>query len=75
MARYAVIVWDNDGMRSEHDAADVSFALRLAKSYRTPENRTVKVGHIGNAIYHWTRTNGATGNHWSARATADEFFA
>jgi hypothetical protein len=74
MARYTVIKWDNDGRRIERDADDLAEALAHAKACRTIQNRTVKVGHLGNTLHHWTRSTGSTRNHWSARATADEWF-
>ena len=71
---YSVIRWDNSGQRSESGCETLSEALALAKQFRCAAFRTVKVGHCNNAVRHWTRKTGATGNHWSARATADEFF-
>lgn len=68
---YTVITWDNDGQRSEQPAATLNDALALAKSKRTPANRTVKVGHYGDAIRHWARTVSASRNHWSTHATAE----
>ena len=69
--RYSVIVWDNAGNRSEEPASDLPHALAVAKGRRVRVNRTVKVGHVGDAIRHWTRTDGAHGNQWSSRATAE----
>lgn len=71
---YKVIKWDNDGQRIEREASDLVDALAHAKRARTKQNRTVKVSCSGNAIRHWTRTLGSSRNHWSARATADEWF-
>lgn len=69
--RYTVIVWDNDGKRSEHVTDSYIVAHDLARNFRTRANRTVKIGHYGDAIRHWTRTDGAHGNQWSSRATAE----
>lgn len=68
---YVVAVWDNAGKRSEREAVTLDGALEFAKRERNPRNRTVKIGHCGDAIRHWTRTEGAHGNQWSARATAE----
>lgn len=70
--RYSVIVWNNDGQRGVvHETDALVNALAVAKNVRTRSNRTVKIGHIGDAIRHWTRTEGAHGNQWSARSTAE----
>ncbi len=75
MSRYTVIVWSNDGQRVEHSAGnDLSGAMVVAKRERTQENRTVKIGMAGNTIRHWSRSQLLTKNHWSNRATADEWF-
>jgi hypothetical protein len=68
---FKVIAWDNDGKREEFDCASQREALALARGHRSPKYRTVKVGHDGDAIRHWTRTEGAHGNQWSARSTAE----
>lgn len=69
--RYEVIVWDNDGQRSAHKVDALPDALAYARCCRSLRNRTVKIGHCGDAIRHWTRTIGARRNHWSKRATAE----
>ena len=69
--RYRVIIWNNNGDRSEWHADTMKHALDLAKDHRTPCNRTVKIGEGGDAIRHWTRTEGRTGNQWASRATAE----
>lgn len=74
MPGYKVITWDNDGRRFERDADRLDEALAVAKRARTKQNRTVKIGHVGNSIYHWSRTTHLPRNHWSVRATADELF-
>ena len=68
---YTVIVWDNAGLRSEYPARDLTGALSAAKGQRNVRNRTVKVAHGDDSIRHWTRSKGAHGNQWSARATAE----
>ena len=69
--RYSVITWDNAGQRAEQEVADLARALAIAKGLRTRLYRTVKIGHCGDAVRHWTRTEGAYGNQWSARSTAE----
>lgn len=73
--RYVVIVWDNAGSRKEQPAGnDLDAALALAKRERIIDNRTVKIGMMNNAIFHWSRSVHLDRNHWTRRATADEFF-
>lgn len=75
MSRYTVIRWDNQGRRSEAPAGDeLPEALLEAKKHRTLSNRTVKIGMAGNTIRHWSRAMHLERNHWSSRATADEWF-
>ena len=75
MARYFVIVWNNYGVRVEEPAGDdIAQAKIIAKRKRTLSNRTVKIGQAGNAIYHWSRSVHLPYNHWTQRATADEWF-
>ena len=75
MSLYLVIVWNNAGTRSELPGGnDIEAAKRIAKGQRTMENRTVKIARSGNSLYHWTRSTDLPKNHWSARATADEWF-
>ena len=70
--RYEVIVWNNAGQRGVvHEADALANALAVARQVRTRQNRTVKVGHCGDSIRHWTRTEGKHGNQWSARSTAE----
>ncbi len=69
--RYAVIVWDNDGQRREHNVDALEDALTYARWCRNTRNRTVKVGHCGDAIRHWSRTIGARRNHWATHSTAE----
>jgi hypothetical protein len=71
MGRYKLNVWDNAGRRTERYTDMLHVALMWAKEARTRANRTVKIGHDGDAIRHWTRTNGAHGNQWSAHSTAE----
>lgn len=68
---YMLIVWNNAGERIEYPARDLVGVLAMAKGQRTRLNRTAKVGHCGEAIRHWTRSDGAHGNQWSARSTAE----
>ncbi|EQD42142.1 hypothetical protein B1B_14187 [mine drainage metagenome] len=75
MSAFQVIIWDNSGLRSVHDAPDRSDALRLAKRARTLINRTVKVADCFGSTHHWTRSQSASKNQWNARAVADEFFS
>lgn len=70
---HEVITWDNNGLRSvmyEHKEAD---ALRRAKTFRTLENRTVKIGLAGCSTHHWSRSLWLSRNHWSARVVDGEF--
>jgi hypothetical protein len=69
---YTVTVWDNDGIRHPVEVVDnLAHALAIAKGRRTLANRTVKVGHSGDAIRHWSRTIGARRNHWATHSTAE----
>lgn len=68
---YVVNTWTNLGNRLKYETDNLADALAWAKGQRTRHNRTVKVGHCGDAIRHWTRTEGRHGNQWSARATAE----
>lgn len=73
--RYLVIVWDNNGQRRELPGGDVlQEAKGLARTQRTQTNRTVKIAMAGNTLQHWSRSTHLARNHWSARATADEWF-
>lgn len=77
MSAYAVIVWNNAGERQEHPMPSLLTALDAARGYRTLLNRTVKVGHCGNTVRHWVRSNPRAHwarNHWTRRATSDEWF-
>lgn len=69
--RYTVIIWNNDGQRSERDTDLLHVALMWAKQSRTASNRTVKVGHCGDSIRHWSRTISARRNHWATHSTAE----
>ena len=70
--RYTVIIWDNDGQRGVvHETDALANALAVAKQVRTPQNRTVKIGHCGDAIRHWSRTVSARRNHWATHSTAE----
>lgn len=68
---HKVIVWNNDGERSEHDCASQREAWFMAKAFRTLSNRTVKIAHCGDAIRHWSRTATAKRNHWATHSTAE----
>lgn len=68
---YSVIAWDNNGQRSVSECATLDGALALAKQFRCKDYRNVAVVHCEDLIRHWTRTTGAHGNQWSARATAE----
>ncbi len=73
--RYCVIVWDNAGQRSERPGGNaLAEAKILARANRTLANRTVKIGQAGNALFHWSRSTHLDRNHWTSRATADEWF-
>lgn len=75
LVRYSVIVWDNAGVRTEEPAGNtIEEAKALAKQRRILANRTVKIGQAGNALYHWSRSVHLNRNHWTQRATADEWF-
>jgi len=69
-----VIVWDNNGARSEHPAGSLSDALAVARRFRTLDNRTVKVADVFGSTFHWSRSTHLKRNHWSARAVASEAF-
>jgi len=69
--RYTVIVWDNDGQRRTHDVDTLTDALAYARFCRSLRNRTVKIGHCGDSIRHWSRTIGARRNHWATHSTAE----
>lgn len=71
MAGDIVIVWDNAGARVEHPVASQAAGVALAKTYRTPANRTVKVADALGSTYHWSRSVGVNRNHWTVRAVAD----
>ena len=76
MAAFVVVVWDNQGNRSEPaQAGSHAEALTNARQYRTLSYRTVKIGRLGNTIDHWSRSEHLPNNHWTRRATADEWFA
>lgn len=68
---YKVIVWNNAGERVEYPARCLDGALAVAKGQRTLLNRTVKVGHDGDSIRHWSRTVTAKRNHWATHSTAE----
>lgn len=72
--RYVVNTWTNLGNRITYETDDLADALAWAKGQRSVHNRTVKVGRCDNTIHHWTRAQHAKRNHWSVRATADEWF-
>lgn len=71
MSRYKCIVWDNEGQRTERSTDFLHVALMWAKEARTKSNRTVKVGHDGDSIRHWSRTVTAKRNHWATHSTAE----
>lgn len=68
---HQVIVWDNQGTRSEVSVPHLAAALTRAKAYRTMDNRTVKVADAHGSTHHWSRSLRVTKNHWTARAVAD----
>jgi hypothetical protein len=69
---YTVITWDNAGNRFEAGSATtLAGALMVAKGQRTTANRTVKIGHCGDSIRHWSRTITAKKNHWATHSTAE----
>lgn len=63
---FKVIVWTNEGNRDEFGCVSEREAMSVARNHRTPAFRTVKVGHDGDAIRHWTRSSAGHGNVWSA---------
>ncbi len=67
--RYVVVIWSNNGDRLEHGAETLTDAEAIAQSCRTLGNRTVKIGHNGDAIRHWSRTLTAKRNHWAKHST------
>lgn len=69
-----VIVWDNDGTRTEQECADMADALAKAKQARTLANRTVKVADAFGSTYHWSRSEHLKRNHWSTRAVANDAY-
>lgn len=69
-----VIVWDNEGTRTEQECHDMADALVKAKQARTPANRTVKVADAFGSTYHWSRSVHLARNHWTTRAVADDAF-
>lgn len=69
-----VIVWDNEGMRTELVCPGEREALATAKEARTLANRTVKVADSFGSTFHWSRATHLSRNHWSARAVASEAF-
>lgn len=69
--RYTVMWWTNTGDRLRYQTDDLDDALDWAKKRRTSENRTVKIGHCGDAIRHWSRTVTAKQNHWAKHSTAE----
>lgn len=69
-----VIVWNNDGARSEQHCESMADALVRARVARTLSNRTVKVADSFGSTYHWSRTTHLVRNHWTARAVANEAF-
>lgn len=71
MARHVVIAWDNNGARTEHPVVSQAAGLVLAKTLRTPANRTVKIADALGSTYHWSRSVELDRNHWTARAVAD----
>ncbi len=71
MAGDIVIAWDNSGARTEYAVASQAAGLVLAKTLRTPANRTVKIADAFGSTYHWSRSVGLDRNHWTARAVAD----
>jgi hypothetical protein len=71
MAGDIVIVWDNAGARAKHPVASQAAGVDLAKTSRTPANRTVKVADALGSSFHWSRSIGLNRNHWTARAVTD----
>jgi hypothetical protein len=70
---YQILVWNNYGERTEHRAATLSAAEDMARESRNQKNRTVKIAHTGDAIRHWTRTEGAHGNQWSYNSLSNDY--
>lgn len=68
---YTVVTWTNLGNRLTYETAELADALKWAKGQRTLHNRTVKVGHSGDSIRHWSRTISANRNHWATHSTAE----
>ncbi len=71
MNPYLVIVWRNDGSRYEHDCATLAEAEHYARQVRILKHRTVKIGHCGDSLRHWSRTLTAKRNHWAKHSTAE----
>ena len=69
-----LIIWNNQGARSEHPVASGPVGLKVARENRTMANRTVKLADAFGSTHHWSRSTGLFRNHWTARAVADEGF-
>ncbi len=71
MAGDIVIVWDNEGVRTEHPVDSQAAGVLHAKTFRTKSNRTVKIADAHGSTYHWARSVMLNRNHWTARSVAD----
>lgn len=66
-----VIIWDNEGNRTEHPCLDTSETLELAAAFRNLANTEVQVADASGPLYGWRRSTWVVNNAWTARLPRD----
>jgi hypothetical protein len=69
-----VVTWSNGGERKAVSCASLAEAKKLAKQYRTTDNKSVKICDPFGTMFYWSRVVGSKGNRWAARGVINDIF-